>query len=97
APKEREQELRQAEEGSKPASETGRLHRKNHGKSALGKKVLIFYGEKRKSSLKFCRNKALKKQGVPTLLISERIIPGRKRFKLFIITTESLILAQDER
>jgi hypothetical protein len=43
------------------------------------------------------RNKALKKQGVPTLLISERILPGRKRFKLFIITTESLILAQDER
>jgi hypothetical protein len=59
--------------------------------------VLIFYERyKKKSSLKFWI-KALKKQGVPTLLILRGFTLSERDFKLFIITTESLILAQDER
>jgi hypothetical protein len=47
APKEREQELRQKEEGLKPVWGVCRLHKeKNQGRSALGNKVLIFYGKK---------------------------------------------------
>jgi len=46
APKEREQKLRWKEEGLKPLSEICRIHIKKPGKSALGIKVLIFYGNK---------------------------------------------------